>query len=105
MRSLTSKNRGVKCLLYVIDIFTRYAWVETLKDKANAVLHRFIKIVNEYKRKQNKLQVDEGTELYNNPIQKWLVTNDILIYLTHNEGKPVIAERFIRTLKAKIYEK
>ena len=55
MRSLTSKNRGVKCLLYVIDIFTRYAWVETLKDKAKAVLHRFIKIVNEYKRKQNKL--------------------------------------------------
>ena len=76
MGSLTSKNRVVKCLLYVIGIFTSYAWVEILKDKAKAVLHGFIKIVKEYKRKQNKLQVDEGTELYNNPVQKWLDYNE-----------------------------
>ena len=30
--------------------------------------------------------------------------NDIKIYLTHNEGKSVVAERFIRTLKKKIYK-
>ena len=38
-------------------------------------------------------------------MQEWLDDNDILMYLTHNEGKLVIAERFIRTLKAKIYKK
>ena len=27
------------------------------------------------------------------------------MYLTHNEGKSVVAERFIRTLKGKIYKK
>ena len=37
-------------------------------------------------------------------MQEWLV-NDILMYSTHNEGKSVIAERFIKTLKSKIYEK
>ena len=36
---------------------------------------------------------------------KFLEHNDILLYFTHNEGKPVIAERFIKQLKPKIYEK
>ena len=30
--------------------------------------------------------------------------NNIETYSTHNEGKPVVAERFIRTLKNKIYK-
>ena len=30
--------------------------------------------------------------------------NDIEMYSTHNEGKSVVAERFIRTLKTKIYK-
>ena len=30
--------------------------------------------------------------------------NNIEMYLTHNEGKSVVAERFIRTLKTKIYK-
>ena len=34
--------------------------------------------------------------------QEWLENNNILIYSTHNEGKSVIAERFLKTLKAKI---
>ena len=38
-------------------------------------------------------------------MQKWLGDNDILMYLTHNEGKSVVVERFIRTLKDKIYKK
>ena len=38
-------------------------------------------------------------------MQEWLGNNDILIYSTHNEGKSVIAETFIKTVKAKIYKK
>ena len=38
-------------------------------------------------------------------MQEWLDNNIILMYSTHNEGKSVIAERFIKTLKAKIYKK
>ena len=37
-------------------------------------------------------------------LKKWLRDNDIVIYSTHNEGKSVVAERFIRTLKSKIYK-
>ena len=42
---------------------------------------------------------------YNSPMQKWFDDNDILTHSTHNEGKLVVAERFIRTLKKKIYKK
>ena len=38
-------------------------------------------------------------------MQEWLDNNGILMYSTHNEGKSVIAERFVKTLKAKIYKK
>ena len=37
-------------------------------------------------------------------MKSWLQDNDIQIYSTHNEGKSVVAERFIRILKNKIYK-
>ena len=61
MGSLSSKNQDVKYLLYMINAFTKYGWVKPLKDrKAKAVLNGFIKIVNEFNRKSNKLWVDQG---------------------------------------------
>ena len=44
--------------------------------------------------------VDQGKRFYNKIMQEWLDNNDILMYSTHNEGKSVIAERFIKMLKA-----
>ena len=106
MESLSSKNINAKYLLFVIDVFTEYAWVKPLKEKkVKTVLDAFIEIVNESNRKPNKLRVDEGREFYNKLIQEWLDNNDILTCSKHNEGKSVIAERFIKTLKAKIYKK
>ena len=37
-------------------------------------------------------------------MKSWLEKNDIEIYFTHNERKSVVTERFIRTLKNKIYK-
>ena len=45
--------------------------------------------------------LDKGSEFYNNSFKKWLQDKDIVMYSTHNEGKSVVAERFIRTLKRK----
>ena len=53
----------------------------------------------------SQIWVDQGRELYSKLMQEWLDNNDILMYSTHNEGKSVIAESFIKTLKAKIYKK
>ena len=74
---------------YVIDVFT----------------NDFIEIVNGSNCKPNKLLVDQWREFYNKLMQEWLDNNDILMYSTHNEGKSVIAERFIKTLKTKMYKK
>ena len=48
--------------------------------------------------------VDKGSEFYNNSFKKWLKDNNIEMYSIHNERKSVVAERFIRTLKNKIYK-
>ena len=45
-----------------------------------------------------------GSAFYNNSFKKWLKDNDIVMYSTHNEEKSVVAERFIRTLKNKVYK-
>ena len=45
----------------------------------------------------------QRSEFYNNSFKKWLQDNDIVMYSTNNEGKSVIAERFIRILKNEIY--
>ena len=46
--------------------------------------------------------VDQSDEFYIRSMKSFLQNNDIEIYSTRNEGKSVIAERFIRTLKSKI---
>ena len=48
--------------------------------------------------------VDKGSEFYNNFFKNWLQDNDTVMYSTHNEGKSVVAERFIKTLKNKVYK-
>ena len=53
--------------------------------------------------KPNKIWVDKGSEYYNSFFKKWLKDDDIKMYSMHNEGKSVVAERFIRTLKTTIY--
>ena len=55
MGSLSSLDWGIKYLSCMIDVFAKYAWVKSLKDKeAETVLNDFIKIIIEPKRKPNK---------------------------------------------------
>ena len=61
------------------------------------------KIISE-KRKPNKIWVDQGSEFYDKSFKDFLIINNIEMYSTYNEGKSVIAERFIRTLKNKIFK-
>ena len=105
MQLLSKFNKGFRFLLCVIDIFSKYAWVVPLKDKKGiSSVNAFKKVLKESNRKPNKIWVDKGSEFYNISFKKWLQDNDIGMYSTNNEGKSVIAERFIRTLKNKIYK-
>ena len=106
MQLLSKYNKGIRFLLCVIDIFSKYAWVVPLKDKKGiSIVKAFQSILKQSNsRKPNKIWVDKGSEFYNAYFKKWLQDNDIVMYSTHNEGKSVVAERFIRTLKSKNYK-
>ena len=102
---LSKFNKGFRFLLCLIDIFSKYAWVILLKDKKDiSIVNAFQKILKESNRKPNKIWVDKGSEFYKNSFKKWLKDNDIEMYSTNNNGKSAIAERFIKTLKNKIYK-
>ena len=105
MQLISKFNKGFRFLLCVIDIFSKYAWVVLLKDRNGvSIVNAFQKLLDDSKRKSNKIWVDKGGDFYKNYFKKWLKDNDIAMYSTHNERKSVVAERFIRTLKNKIYK-
>ena len=102
MQLLSRCNKGIRFLLCVIYIFSKYAWVVPLKDKKGvSIATAFQSILKQSNRKPNKIWVDKGSEFYNASFKKWLQDNDIVMYSTNDEGKSVVAERFIRTLKSK----
>ena len=105
MQLLSKYYKGIRFLLCVIDIFSKCAWVVPLKDKKGiSIVKAFQSILKQSNRKPNKIWVDKGSEFYNAYFKKWLRDNDTVMYSTHNEGKSVVAERFIRTFKRKIYK-
>ena len=105
MKSLSRKNKSIKYLLCAIDLYSKYAFVIPLKDKKGiSIVNAFNKIIKQSNTKPNKIWVDQRGEFYNNVFEKWLSDNDINMYSTYNEGKSVVAERFIRTLKNKLYK-
>ena len=102
---MSKYNKGIKYLLYAIDLFSKYAFIVPLKDKKDVTIaNGFQSFLDKSKRKPNKIWTDQGSEFYNNVFKKWLKDNDIIMYSTHNEGKSVVVERFIKTLKNKIYK-
>ena len=105
MQLLSKLNKGIKYILCVIDLFSKYAFVVLLKDKKGiSIVNAFQSFLNKSKRKPNKIWIDKGSEFYNASFKRWLQDSDIVMYSTSNEGKSVVAERFIRMLKSKIYK-
>ena len=105
MQSLSKFNKGFKYLLCVIDLFSKYAWVIPTKDeKGTSIVNAFKKVIPEGQRKPNKVWVDQGSEFYNQSFRDFLRINNIEMYSTYNEGKSVVAERFIRTLRNRIFK-
>ena len=104
-QSLSKKNKGIKYLLCAIGLYSKYAVFVPLQDKKGiSITNAFKKIIKQSGRKPNKIWVDQGSEFYNNDFKRWLSSNNIIMYLTYNEGKSVVVERFIRTLKNRLYK-
>ena len=110
MQSLTKYNKGIKYLLCAIDLFSKYEWVVPIKNKeGTSIVNAFKNILSDStelhsNRKPNKIWVDQGSEFCNSTFKDFLKINNTEMYSTYNEGKSVVAERFIRTLKNKIFK-
>ena len=104
MQLIRKFNKGIRFLLCVIYIYSKYTWVAPFKDKKGVtVINAFQNVLDKSDPKPSKIWVDKESEFYNNYFKKWLKDNNIKMCSIHNEGKSVVAGRFIRTLKKKIY--
>ena len=105
MQLIRTFNNRFTFLLCLIGIHSKYAWVIPLKDKKEIeITNVFQKIVDESNYEPNKIWVDKGSEFYNISMKLFLQNNRIETYSTHNQGKSVVSERFLRALKNKIYK-
>ena len=103
MQLLSTFSKRFLFLLYVIDIYSKYAWVVPLKDKNGYIItNAFQKLLNESGHKPSKIGVEKGSEFYNRSMKSWLEKYGIEMCSTHNEGKSFATERSIRTFKNKI---
>ena len=96
-------NDGYKYLLVVIDIFSSYGWVQPLKDKtAKEIVSAFDKILKEGCISKC-LCTDAAKDFTSERFQNYVESKNITHFVTHGEKQANYVERFIKTLKSKIY--
>ena len=89
MQLISKFNKGLRFLLSVIDIYSKYTWIVPLKDKKGILSNNaFQKILDEFNRKPKKIWVNKESELYNRSMKSRLHYNNIEWNSTHDEGKP-----------------
>ena len=98
MKAFSKDNRGVTYLLCVIDIFSKYGWLVPLKDKTGKSVASALRVIFE-ERKPEKMWVDKGKEFYNKDVKDL-----IELYSTENEEKSSVVERWIRTMKERMWK-
>ena len=96
MQAFSKFNRGVKYLLAVIDVFSKYGWLIPLKDKTGKSVASALRTIFK-ERKPEKMWVNKGKEFYNKHVKDL-----IELYSTENEEKSNVVERWIRTMKEKM---
>ena len=104
MTAFKDYNDGYTFLLLVIDTFSKYGWIIPLKNKKGETMVKAFKTIFEEGRTPGKLWTDKGTEFYNKNMNDLRKLYDIELYSTENEEKSSIAERWIRTMKEKMFK-
>ena len=105
VQKLAQYNHGNKYLLTVIDVLSKYAWVEPLKNKgANAMVEGLQRLWKRLgPRTPQKVQTDRGSEFYNRKVQAFFKTHGIVHFSTHGDTHGAVVERFNKTFKTKMF--
>jgi transposase InsO family protein len=106
MQSLKKHNKGYAYILTVIDVLSKFAWAEPVKDKSPATVAKaFKKVLEVSGRKPWRLYTDKGWEFRGRPFQKLLDENYIQYLSSESpDVKASVAERFNRTLKSRLWK-
>ena len=105
MQKFSKWNRGIKYLLMVIDVCSKYGWIAALKDKkTESVSKAFNEIFEKSKRKPSMLWTDKGSEFVSKHFKEFLKKEKITLYHTENEEKSSVVERWNRTMKNRMWE-
>ena len=99
LSALSKDNEGVNFLLLVIDIFSKYGYLVPLKDKKGETVAKALRGIFKEGRRPEKLWTDKGREFYNKDVKDL-----VELYSTENEEKSSIVERWVRTIKDKMWK-
>lgn len=100
-----SKNKNMKYILTVINIFSKKAYARALKNKSALEVTRAMEyILDSMDYHVHNLHVDKGKEFYNSTMRRMLDERKIKLYSTYSVMKAAIVERFNRTLKNKMWK-
>ena len=97
MKNLSRYNKGIKYLLTVVDVLSKYAWVVPMKNKTDAEQKRAFESILKKGRKPLRLQTDKGSGFYNKPFQEYLKQKKITHFNTQSDTKASVVERFNKT--------
>ena len=106
MQNLKKHNKGYTYILTVIDVLSKFAWAQPVKDKSPAtVAIAFKKVLGTNNRKPWRLYTDKGWEFRGKPFQDLLDECNIQYLSSESpDVKASIAERLNRTLKSKLWK-
>ena len=99
-----SKWNGVRYLLMVIDVFSKFGWIEPLTNKKGETVVKAFKNILKTGRKPQNLWTDNGVEFYNKNFKKLLEEEGINLFSTLNEEKSSVVERWNRTIKNRLWK-
>ena len=88
----------------VLDLFSKYGWIVPLKDKKEETVTQAFKTIFEEGRKPQYLRTDKGKEFYNKHMKDLLQKHNITLYLTENEEKSFVCERWNRAIRTKMWK-
>ena len=103
VQKLARYNKGMRYLLTVIDVFSKYAWVRPLPNKTGKEVQKGFASIFKEGRKPASIQTDDGKEFYNAVVSEFFKRNNVHRFSTLGDTKANVAERFNRTLKERLY--
>ena len=104
VQAFSKWNKGIKYLLMVIDVFSKYGWIRPLRDKKTETVSKAFDEIFKRKRKPQMLWTDKGSEFISKHFKEFLKREGIKLYHTENEEKSSVVERWNKTMKNRMWK-